>query len=46
MRKKRIQAMVGGCLVEIKQDTKSCFIRVKVEWMPFYDRKFYSYLWK
>jgi len=46
MRKRKIQAMVGGCLVEIKQDNKGCFVRVKVEWFPFYDKKFYEYKWK
>jgi biotin operon repressor len=46
MRKKKIQAMVGGCLIEIKQDNKGCFVRVRVEWFPFYDKKFYEYKWK
>jgi hypothetical protein len=45
MRKKRIQAMVGGCIVEAKQDRRGAFNRVRVEWMPFYDRKYYSYKW-
>jgi DNA-binding Lrp family transcriptional regulator len=45
MRKKRIQAMVGGCIVEAKQDNRGCFVRVKVEWMPFFDKTFYSYKW-
>ena len=45
MRKKRIQAMVGGCIVELRQDNKGIFVRTRVEWMPFYDRKFYEYKW-
>jgi biotin operon repressor len=45
MRKRRIQAMVGGVIVEAKQDKRGCFVRVRVEWMPFYDKKFYSYKW-
>jgi predicted phosphodiesterase len=45
MRKKRIQAMVGGCVVEIKQDRKGKFVRTRVEWIPFFDKKFYSYKW-
>ena len=45
MRKKRIQSMVGGCIIEIKQDNRGVFIRNRVEWMPFYDKKFYEYKW-
>lgn len=45
MRKKRIQAMVGGCIVEAKQDRKGIFNRVRVEWMPFYGKRFYQYHW-
>jgi len=43
MRKKRIQSMVGGCILEIKQDSQGNFIRNKVEWIPFYDKKHYEY---
>ncbi len=46
LRKKRIQAMPGGCIVEAKQDRMGNFVRVKVEWFPFYDKKFYQYHWK
>ena len=46
MRKKKIQAMVGGCIVEIQQDRHGIFNRVKVEWMPFYDKAYYEYKWK
>jgi len=45
MRKKRIQSMVGGCILEVKQDNDGNFIRTKTEWMPFYDKKFYEYKW-
>lgn len=45
MRKKRLQAMVGGCLLECKQSGKGIFTRVRVEWMPFYDKKFYTFKW-
>lgn len=45
MRKKRIQAMVGGCIVNIKQDNHGVFVRVQIEWFPFYDKKFYEYKW-
>jgi hypothetical protein len=47
MRKKRLQAMVGGCTVEILQDEHGIVREVKATWMPFYDRKFYTdKLWK
>ncbi len=45
MRKKRLQAMVGGCLVETKQDNRGCLVRTRVEWMPFYNKSFYKYRW-
>ncbi len=45
MRKKKIQAMVGGVIFEAKQDRRGCLVRVRSEWMPFYDRKFYTYKW-
>ena len=45
LRKKRIQAMVGGCVVWIKQNELGIFTSVKVEWIPFYDLKFYAYKW-
>jgi predicted phosphodiesterase len=46
MRKKRIQAMVGGCVLWIKQNELGIFTSVKVEWLPFYDRKFYGPYWQ
>lgn len=45
MRKRRIQAMVGGCVLWIKQNDRGIFTSVKVEWLPFYDKKFYTYKW-
>jgi len=45
MRKKKLQAMVGGCVLWVKQNDIGIFTSVKVEWMPFYDKKFYSYKW-
>jgi len=45
MRKKKIQAMVGGCIVWVKQNELGIFTSVKVEWIPFYDKKFYQYKW-
>lgn len=45
MRKRRIEAHVGGCVVWVKQNTLGLFTSVKVEWIPFYDRKFYEYHW-
>jgi biotin operon repressor/predicted phosphodiesterase len=45
MRKKRLQAMVGACIIEAKQDRRGIFNRVRVEWMPFYDKSFYKYQW-
>ena len=45
MRKKRIQAMVGGCVIWVKQNDLGVFTSVKVEWMPYYDKRFYQYIW-
>jgi hypothetical protein len=42
MRKNKIQAMVGGCIVEMVKNCDGMIQRVKVEWIPFYDRKFYE----
>lgn len=48
MRKKRIQAMVGGGIVTIKQDASGIIRSCVGEWIPFYDRSFYAddKLWK
>lgn len=45
MRKKRIQAMVGGCVIWLTQNDLGDFTSVKVEWIPFFDKKFYQYKW-
>lgn len=45
MRKKRLQANLGGCVIWIKQNELGVFTSVKVEWLPFYDKKFYEYKW-
>jgi biotin operon repressor len=42
MRKKKIQAMVGGCLIWMKQDEKGAIERFRVEWIPFYDLGYYQ----
>ena len=42
MRKKKIGAHVGFCIVKLKQDPQDGHItRLQVEWNPFYDRGFY-----
>lgn len=46
MRKKKLQAMVGGCLIWITQNELGVVTSFKVEWMPYYDKKFYAYRWK
>lgn len=45
MRKKRIEAHLGGGIIWVKQNTKGIFTSVKIEWMPYYDKKFYQYHW-
>ena len=45
MRKRKLQAMVGGCVVWIKQNDLGIFTSVKIEWIPFYDKKFFEYKW-
>ena len=46
MRKKKLQAMVGGCLLWIRQNELGIITSVKVEWMPYYDQAFYAYQWR
>jgi hypothetical protein len=41
MRKKKIQAMVGGGIIEMHRAPNGSINRFKVEWLPFYDKKFY-----
>lgn len=45
MRKKRLQAHVGGGILWLKQNDIGIFTSVKVEFFAFYDRKFYEYKW-
>ena len=45
MRKRKLQAHVGGCILWLKQSEKGIFTSIKVEWTPFYDKKFYQYKW-
>jgi len=41
MRKRKIQAMIGGGFVEMHRAPNGSINRFKVEWCPFYDKKFY-----
>jgi hypothetical protein len=41
MRKKKIQAMVGGGIVEARRAADGSINRVKVEFITFYDKSFY-----
>ena len=45
MRKRKLQAMVGGCVLWVKQNDLGVFSSIKVEWIPFFDKKFYTYNW-
>lgn len=45
MRKRKLQAHVGGCILWVKQNELGIFTSVKVEWLPYYDRAFYEYRW-
>ena len=45
MRKKKIQAMVGGVILHGKQADNGVILSIAVEWMPYYDKKFFSYNW-
>jgi hypothetical protein len=45
MRKKKLQAMVGGCIFRMKQADNGIITSFNVEWMPYYDKKFYEYKW-
>lgn len=41
MRKQKIQAHVGGCLIRLNQAPDGRITRFAVEWVPFYDRGYY-----
>jgi predicted phosphodiesterase len=45
MRKKKILAHVGGTIVTLHQDDDGIINRCMVEWIPFYNKKFYEYKW-
>lgn len=45
MRKKKLQAHVGGCIIWIVQNDLGVFTSVKVQWFPFFDKKFFAYKW-
>lgn len=42
MRKKQLQAHVGGCIVELMQAADGRIVRFRSEFLPFYDRGFYE----
>lgn len=42
LRKRKIEAMVGGCLAWIKQRPDGSLQRFRAEWLPFYDRGYYE----
>lgn len=42
MRKKQLQAHVGGSIVEMMQAPDGRIVRFRVEFLPFYDRGFYE----
>ena len=44
MRKRRIEAHVGGVVLWVKQNELGIFTSVKAEWLPFYNKTFY-YNW-
>lgn len=45
MRKKKLQAHVGGAILTVTQNELGIFTKVKAEWIPFYDKKFYAFKW-
>jgi hypothetical protein len=46
MRKLKIQAHVGGWIVEFVVTKAGTISRFKIEWIPFYDKGFYDEAWK
>jgi len=42
MRKQKIQAHVGGCIVWLNQAPDGTINRFRTEWLPFFDRDFYT----
>jgi len=45
MRKRKLQAMTGGVILWVKQASNGVIRSVKVEWIPYFDKKFYTYRW-
>lgn len=45
MRLKKLGADVGACILEIHLTPYGGIARVKHEWLPFYDRGYYSRIW-
>jgi Mn-dependent DtxR family transcriptional regulator/predicted phosphodiesterase len=43
MRKKKLQAHVGGSIIEFHQSPTGEINRFRVEWFSFYDKKFYEH---
>jgi hypothetical protein len=46
MRKKKLQAHVGGWIVEMTLHPEGHITRFRQEWIPFYDKGFYNKAWK
>jgi len=42
MRKRKLQAHVGGWIIEMKQGPQGEIIRFRAEWIPFFDKGFYD----
>ena len=42
MRKKKLEAMLGGTIIEIQQDERGIVRSFGTKWCPFYDRSFYK----
>lgn len=45
MRKRKLQAMVGGVILWVKQAENGIIRSVKAEILPYYDKTFYQYRW-
>lgn len=45
MRKKRLEAHVGGWICEYEQATNGVIISFSAEWIPFYGKEFYEKNW-
>ena len=46
MRKKRLDAHVGGWIIEMKVSDTGAIIQFKQTWIPFFDKKVYQKDWK